>query len=80
MSKKTREKKGHVYSKLHPKKGYAVPAQVLCSLVNLDENQSMTAAEYQWPSDSMGSFSIKTISRLTGGRCTHLEKTCFTVR
>ena len=44
---------GHVYYKLLKDSIYVLPAQVLGTFVALDENLSMTAAEYQWLSDSI---------------------------
>ena len=46
-----KEKRGHIYYKSLAKIVYVLPAQVLCPLVMLDENLSMSAADYQWLSD-----------------------------
>ena len=46
-----KEKRGHIYYKSLAKTVYVLPAQVPCPLVMLDENLSMSAADYQWLSD-----------------------------
>ena len=46
-----KEKHRHIYYKSLTKTVYVLPAQVLCPLVMLDENLSMSAADYQWLSD-----------------------------
>ena len=50
---KLKEKHGCIYYKSLPKTSYVLPAQVLCSLVMLNENLFMSAADYQWLSDSI---------------------------
>ena len=50
---KIKEKRGHMYYKPLKDSIYVLPAQVLSPFVALDENLPMTAAEYQWLSDSI---------------------------
>ena len=50
---KLKEKCGHIYYKSLPKAVKVLLAQVLCPLVMLDENLPMSAADYQWLSDSI---------------------------
>ena len=50
---KVKEKHGRIYHKCLSKTVYVLPAQVLCPLVSLDSNLSMSAANYQWLSDSI---------------------------
>ena len=50
---KVKEKHGHIYYKCLSKTVYVLPPQVLCPLVLLDSNLSMSAADYQWLSDSI---------------------------
>ena len=51
--KKIKEKRGRVYYKHLKDSIYVLPAQVLSPFVALDDNLSITAAEYQWLSDSI---------------------------
>ena len=50
---KLKENCGGIYYKSLPKTVYVLPAQVLRPLVILDENLSISAADYQWLSDSI---------------------------
>ena len=50
---KIKEKRGSMYCKLLKDSIYVLPAQVFSPFIALDESLSMTAAEYQWLSDSI---------------------------
>ena len=50
---KVQEKHGRIHYKCLSKTVYVLPAQVLFSVVSLDSNLSMSAADYQWLSDSI---------------------------
>ena len=50
---KLKEKHVRIYYKSLPETVYVLPPQVLCPLVMLDEILSMSAADYQWLSDSI---------------------------
>ena len=50
---KLKEKPERIYYRSLTKTAYVLPAQVLCPLVMLDENLSMSAADHQWLSDSI---------------------------
>ena len=50
---KLKEKPERIYYRSLTKTAYVLPAQVLCPLVMLDENLSMSAADHWWLSDSI---------------------------
>ena len=50
---RVKEEHGRIYYKCLSKTVNVLPAQVLCPLVSLDSSLSMSAADYQWLSDSI---------------------------
>ena len=50
---KKSEKKGSIFYKMLGKTVYVLPAQVLYPFVSLKDDLSMSAADYQWLTDSI---------------------------